>query len=52
MSRMKIALSCKNARMKFAQRCEDVSGRYLIYTKDLKKDGETMMIPVYMVGLL
>ena len=34
---------------KFSSR---VSGRYLIYTKDLKKDGETMMIPVYMVGLL
>lgn len=29
-----------------------ISGRYFIYTKDLKKDGETLMIPVYMAGLL
>lgn len=29
-----------------------ISGRYFIYTKDLVKDGETLMIPVYMAGLL
>lgn len=29
-----------------------ISGRYFIYTKDLKKDGEMLMIPVYMAGLL
>ncbi|MDO4510383.1 MAG: AAA family ATPase [Bacteroidales bacterium] len=29
-----------------------VSNRYLIYTKDLRKDHETLMVPVYMVGLL
>ena len=29
-----------------------ISNRYLVYTKDLRKDGETMMIPVYMAGLL
>lgn len=34
---------------KFSNR---VSNRYLVYTKDLRKDGETLMIPVYMVGLL
>lgn len=34
---------------KFSNR---VGNRYLVYTKDLRKDGETLMIPVYMVGLL
>lgn len=34
---------------KFSHR---VSNRYLVYTKDLRKDGETLMIPIYMVGLL
>lgn len=34
---------------KFSER---VSDRYLIYTKDLRKDGSTLMIPVYMAGLL
>ena len=29
-----------------------VNDRYLVYTKDLRKDGETIMIPIYMVGLL
>ncbi len=29
-----------------------VGNRYLIYTKDLQKDGEVLMIPVYMTGLL
>ena len=29
-----------------------ISNRYLVYTKDLRKDGETLMIPVYMAGLL
>lgn len=34
---------------KFSSR---ISNRYLVYTKDLCKDGETLMIPIYMVGLL
>ena len=34
---------------KFSSR---ISNRYLIYTKDLRKDGETTMIPIYMAGLL
>lgn len=34
---------------KFSSR---ISNRYLVYTKDLRKDGETLMIPIYMVGLL
>ncbi len=29
-----------------------VGNRYLVYTKDLRKDGETTLVPVYMVGLL
>lgn len=29
-----------------------ISNRFVIYTKDLRKDGETLMIPIYMVGLL
>lgn len=29
-----------------------INNRYLVYTKDLWKDGEVTMIPVYMVGLL
>ena len=34
---------------KFSSR---ISNRYLVYTKDLRKDGATIMLPVYMVGLL
>jgi len=34
---------------KFSDR---VANRYLIYTKDLRQDGQTLMIPIYMVGLL
>lgn len=34
---------------KFSHR---ISNRYLVYTKDLRKDGEITMIPIYMVGLL
>ena len=34
---------------KFSNR---TSNRYLVYTKDLCKDGQTLMIPVYMVGVL
>lgn len=34
---------------KFSNR---ISSRFLIYTKDLRTDGETTMIPIYMVGLL
>lgn len=29
-----------------------ISNRYLLYTKDLRKDGEILMTPVYMTGLL
>jgi len=29
-----------------------VGKRYLVYTKDLRKDGEVLMVPVYMTGLL
>lgn len=29
-----------------------ISNRYLIYTKDLRKDGTLLMIPVYMTSLL
>lgn len=29
-----------------------VGNRYLVYTKDLRKDGETTLLPVYMAGLL
>ncbi|MGM9841732.1 MAG: ATP-binding protein [Candidatus Limisoma sp.] len=34
---------------KFSNR---INNRYLVYTKDLRKDGEVTMIPIYMVGLL
>lgn len=29
-----------------------VGNRYLVYTKGLRRDGETLMVPVYMTGLL
>ena len=29
-----------------------VGNRYLVYTKDLRKDGETTLVPVYLAGLL
>lgn len=29
-----------------------IGNRYLIYTKDLRKDGELLLVPVYMTGLL
>ena len=29
-----------------------ISNRYLVYTKDLRKDGDTLLVPVYMTGLL
>lgn len=29
-----------------------IGSRYLVYTKDLRKDGETLLVPVYMTGLL
>lgn len=38
-------LFCK----KFSSR---INNRYLVYTKDLRKDCEVTMIPIYMVGLL
>ena len=34
---------------KFSSR---ISNRYLLYTKDLRKDGETLLVPVYMTPLL
>lgn len=30
----------------------EVLTRYLLYTKDLRQDGETLLVPVYMAGLL
>ena len=29
-----------------------IGNRYLLYTKDLHKDGETLLVPVYMTPLL
>lgn len=29
-----------------------IGDRYLVYTKDLRKDGVTLLVPVYMTGLL
>ena len=29
-----------------------VGNRYLVYTKDLRKDVETIMLPIYMLGLI
>ena len=29
-----------------------IGNRYLIYTKDLRKDGETLLVPIYMTSLL
>lgn len=29
-----------------------LGNRYLVYTKDLRKDSETLLVPVYMTGLL
>ena len=29
-----------------------IGQRYLAYTKDLRKDGETLLLPIYMVGLI
>lgn len=34
---------------KFSSR---VGERYLVYTKDLRKDGETTLLPVYMTVLI
>lgn len=34
---------------KFSSR---IGNRYLVYTKDLRKDGETLLVPVYMTPLL
>lgn len=28
-----------------------IGGRYLVYTKDLRNDGETLLLPIYMAGL-
>jgi hypothetical protein len=29
-----------------------IGNRYLLYTKELRKDGEIVLVPVYMTGLL
>lgn len=29
-----------------------IAHKYLVYTKDLKKDGDTLCVPIYMVPLL
>lgn len=34
---------------KFSSR---IGNRYLVYTKDLRKDGDTLLVPIYMTGLL
>ena len=34
---------------KFSSR---VGEHYLVYTQDLRKDGETTLLPVYMTGLI
>ena len=34
---------------KFSSR---VAQKYLVYSKDLKKDGDTLCVPIYMVPLL
>lgn len=44
-----IKLYIDDFRKKFSSR---VGNRYLVYTKDLRKDGATMLVPVYMAGLL
>lgn len=31
---------------------EHVSERYLIYTKDIRKDGMTLLLPVFMASVL
>jgi hypothetical protein len=31
---------------------KEILWRYLVYTKDLRKDEETLMVPVYMVPFL
>ena len=41
--------SLDNFCTKFSER---ISNRYLVYTKDLRKDQETLLVPIYMVGLL
>ncbi len=34
---------------KFSSR---ISNRYVVYTKDLRRDGETTLLPIYMLGLI
>ena len=34
---------------KFSSR---IGRRYVVYTKDLRHDGETVLLPLYMVGLI
>ena len=45
-----------NTHMSLDEFCKKFSGRisnrFLVYTKDLRKDHDTIMIPIYMVGLL
>lgn len=35
--------------LKFSDR---IDKRYLLYTKDFKKDGQTLLVPIYMTPLL
>ena len=35
--------------IKFSSR---IGNRYLVYTKDLRHDGQTLMLPIYMLGLI
>ena len=45
----KVHVSLDEFCKKFSQ---EVLWRYLVYTKDLRKDEETLMVPVYMVPFL
>jgi len=40
------------ARRVLQEYSSEVSWRYLVYTKDLRKDGETLLVSVYMVPFL
>ena len=35
-----------------AKYSDRIDKRYLLYTKDLKKDGQTLLLPIYMTPLL
>ena len=34
---------------KFSSR---IANRYVVYTKDLRRDAETILLPIYMLGLI